>query len=58
LTWARRYALFILLGIAGEYDLDAPDLDGDGSDGLPRASGIFRKRALNPCPGGSNVRNY
>src|SRR5437660_5529992 len=29
LTYARRYALFTLVGIAGEDDLDAPDL-GDG----------------------------
>jgi hypothetical protein len=28
LTYARRYALFTLVGIAGEDDLDAPDLDG------------------------------
>jgi ERF superfamily len=33
LTYARRYALFTLVGIAGEDDLDAPDL---GSD--PRAA--------------------
>jgi hypothetical protein len=26
LTYARRYALFTLVGIAGEDDLDAPDL--------------------------------
>lgn len=37
LTYARRYALFTLVGIAGEDDLDAPDLNGalphpDGSD--------------------------
>ncbi len=37
LTYARRYALFTLVGIAGEDDLDAPDLpvvnlDGGGSD--------------------------
>jgi hypothetical protein len=25
LTYARRYALFTLVGIAGEDDLDAPD---------------------------------
>ncbi len=31
LTYARRYALFTLVGIAGEDDLDAPDLH-DGSD--------------------------
>jgi hypothetical protein len=28
LTYARRYALFTLVGIAGKDDLDAPDLDG------------------------------
>jgi ERF superfamily protein len=27
LTYARRYALFTLVGIAGEEDIDAPDLD-------------------------------
>src|SRR5262249_54098481 len=27
LTYARRYALFTLVGIAGEDDLDAPELD-------------------------------
>jgi hypothetical protein len=32
LTYARRYALFTLVGIAGEDDLDAPELcDGPGS---------------------------
>ena len=30
LTYARRYALFTLVGIAGEDDLDAPDLSGAG----------------------------
>ena len=27
LTYARRYALFTLVGIAGEDDLDAPDIN-------------------------------
>jgi len=27
LTYARRYALFTLVGIAGEDNLDAPDLE-------------------------------
>jgi hypothetical protein len=36
LTYARRYALFTLVGIAGEDDLDAPDL-GTVSVELPRA---------------------
>jgi hypothetical protein len=30
LTYARRYALFALVGIAGEDDLDAPDLPAPG----------------------------
>jgi hypothetical protein len=34
LTYARRYALFTLVGIAGEDDLDAPDLC-DGPASLP-----------------------
>jgi hypothetical protein len=34
LTYARRYALFTLIGIAGEDDLDAPDL---GSPQEPKA---------------------
>src|SRR5262249_3869702 len=29
LTYARRYALFALVGIAGADDLDGPDLDGE-----------------------------
>jgi len=36
LTYARRYALFTLVGIAGEDDLDAPDLIGpDAQSGKP-----------------------
>ena len=33
LTYARRYALFTLVGIAGEDDLDAPDLNGRSQAG-------------------------
>ncbi len=33
LTYARRYALFTLVGIAGEDDLDAPDLNGRSQSG-------------------------
>jgi ERF superfamily len=40
LTYARRYALFTLVGIAGEDDLDAPDLDATSKtrvgEGTPR----------------------
>ena len=35
LTYARRYALFTLVGIAGEDDLDAPDLDADPRNPMP-----------------------
>jgi hypothetical protein len=58
LTYARRYALFTLVGIAGEDDLDAPDLcatppttgarTGAGSGellALPRSDGNGRTRA-------------
>src|SRR5204863_2309976 len=38
LTYARRYALFTLVGIAGEDDLDAPDLtDPAPETGRPRS---------------------
>jgi ERF superfamily protein len=40
LTYARRYALFTLVGIAGEDDLDAPDLNGAPADRVaPDGSG-------------------
>jgi hypothetical protein len=35
LTYARRYALFTLVGIAGEDDLDAPDLGANPEAGGP-----------------------
>jgi hypothetical protein len=46
LTYARRYALFTLVGIAGEDDLDAPDLGGpsqpiSGHDRTSRGNGQF-----------------
>jgi ERF superfamily len=57
LTYARRYALFTLVGIAGEDDLDAPDLcagptgperalqpSNDNSPGQPRRTGNGRGR--------------
>src|SRR5213082_1104894 len=36
LTYARRYALFTLVGIAGEDDLDAPDLCSPNSNAEPK----------------------
>jgi hypothetical protein len=38
LTYARRYALFTLVGIAGEDDLDAPDL---AAGSAPRSDGTI-----------------
>src|ERR1700724_544992 len=54
LTYARRYALFTLVGIAGEDDLDAPDLPGaklnDGN--LVSASGAAKPNGpAIPVPG-------
>src|SRR6202043_3259416 len=64
LTYARRYALFTLVGIAGEDDLDAPDLEaadkaganssngsaGQASNGHVHAAGVSgaRHRAVVP----------
>ena len=42
LTYARRYALFTLVGIAGEDDLDAPDLNLKA--GAPRKGGRPERR--------------
>jgi hypothetical protein len=47
LTYARRYALFTLVGIAGEDDLDAPDL----CAGPNAPSSIAPERALQPRDG-------
>src|SRR6202790_3978466 len=58
LTYARRYALFTLVGIAGEDDLDAPDLgatdqpsgpDGQKPNGHALANG-------GPAPAGARRR--
>src|SRR5216683_246614 len=41
LTYARRYALFTMVGIAGEEDLDAPpDVTSDPAEGHKAAVGI------------------
>jgi ERF superfamily len=48
LTYARRYALFTLVGIAGEDDLDAPDLNA--------SSGPAGALNLNDDPTGAQTR--
>ncbi len=49
LTYARRYALFTLVGIAGEDDLDAPDLHGSAQLKSP-AGGNGSETPENPNP--------
>jgi len=49
LTYARRYALFTLVGIAGEDDLDAPDL----CAGPNASSSTAPERTLQPRGGNS-----
>jgi ERF superfamily len=49
LTYARRYALFTLVGIAGEDDLDAPDLCDGPPSLLP--SGVDRSFKPKATPG-------
>jgi len=51
LTYARRYALFTLVGIAGEDDLDAPDL----CESAPSPPTSAANRVFNPLPGQSRV---
>jgi hypothetical protein len=48
LTYARRYALFTMVGIAGEDDLDAPDLTNDQPKGDKSAEA--RLGAGDPAP--------
>ena len=49
LTYARRYALFTLVGIAGEDDLDAPDLaEGVKADAANKAGASDEVGVTNP----------
>ena len=52
--YARRYALFTLVGIAGEDDLDAPDLIAPGpkipQPDRPRRGGNGSRRLINSQP--------
>src|SRR5262245_50342587 len=56
LTYARRYALFTLVGIAGEDDLDAPDapalapLGREGLNGHGRGNGVATASAADQGP--------
>src|SRR5262249_44461152 len=58
LTYARRYALFTLVGIAGEDDLDAPDLDTTSKTGFeepPRSD--VRSRSSGDAAAAARVRD-
>src|ERR1700730_212165 len=55
LTYARRYALFTMVGIAGEDDLDAPDLTNDRPKGDKAADARVAVWAgVEPAPVRSN----
>jgi ERF superfamily len=47
LTYARRYGLFTLVGIAGEDDLDAPDVAGQPAEGAAQARSVLDRGKLN-----------
>src|ERR1700746_1152142 len=47
LTYARRYGLFTLVGIAGEDDFDAPDLAGEPAEGAQKAGNGFDQGKVN-----------
>src|SRR5215468_5978523 len=47
LTYARRYSLFTLVGIAGEDDLDAPDVAGQPGEGAQTAGKDLDRGKLN-----------
>jgi ERF superfamily len=52
LTYARRYALFTLVGIAGENDLDAPDLGAESNAAAePPRPPDNRQRSNGQAPG-------
>jgi ERF superfamily len=65
LTYARRYALFTMVGIAGEDDLDAPpDVTNDAREGNkavatgsapnPRPAAALARRSQSQCRDGTN----
>jgi ERF superfamily len=55
LTYARRYALFTMVGIAGEDDLDAPDITNEGPKGDKTAEASHAPRSgVEPVPARAN----
>lgn len=56
LTYARRYGLFTMVGIAGEDDLDAPDLNGANSGPAVAQASVTSGFAATSKPHSSNGR--
>jgi hypothetical protein len=55
LTYARRYALFTMVGIAGEDDLDAPDIANDGpKEDKSAEAGLASNSGFEPAPARSS----
>jgi hypothetical protein len=54
LTYARRYALFSMVGIAGEDDLDAPDSASEPPQRDKPEEGLDRSSGVEPAPARSN----
>jgi hypothetical protein len=58
LTYARRYALFTLVGIAGEDDLDAPDLAAQPNETTPKTgNGLDQTKLNGSAAAGTGVGN-
>src|SRR3954449_11995529 len=56
LTYARRYALFTLVGIAGEDDLDAPDLSIPNGEGTSSSNNHQPARTIEPAAAANPAR--
>jgi hypothetical protein len=57
LTYARRYALFTMVGIAGEDDLDAPEIANEGPKEDRTAEVLAPRNGLAPSASPSPTRN-
>src|SRR5476651_405352 len=57
LTYARRYALFALVGIAGDDDLDAPDLNIRNGASVPSEGSSQVAQVEKPGPNGAALGN-
>ncbi len=57
LTYARRYALFTLVGIAGEDDLDAPDLDATTKTGVVEPAGSDHRKSTGDAAVAARARD-